>query len=235
MNKQSNTYTVLYIIVMVVIVGAALAITSLALKPKQQADEKADRMCQILASVHIEANGDNAISEFNRYITRQIVVNAAGDSIGSDAFAVDVAAQAKLPDSDRSLPVFVCRLSDGAVKYIIPAYGSGLWGPIWGYVAVDADGSTIYGAYYGHQGETPGLGAKIAEPQFSTPFEGKHLFKDGVFAPVSVVKIGMKPVANEDYVDAIAGATITSRGVGDMLANCLRPYKTFLENVSKHN
>lgn len=233
MNKQSNTYTIIYIIIMVVLVGSALAWTSLSLKPLQQANEKADRMCQILASVHLEADGTNAISEFDKYITGQLVVNAAGDTIGTDAFNVDVAAQAKLPEAERQLPVFVCRLDDGSEKYIIPVYGAGLWSPIWGYVSVDSDGSTIYGAYYSHQGETPGLGAKIAEPDFCNRFDGKRLFKDGLFAPVSVVKAGMKPQANEDYIDAIAGATITSRGVGDMLDNCMRPYKAFLESVSK--
>lgn len=235
MNKQSNTYTIIYIIVMVVLVGVALAGTSLALKPRQQANEKADRMCQILASVHIPADGTTAIGEFDKHIVDQLVVNAEGDTLSHDALAVDVATQTKLPESERQLPVFVCRLDDGAVKYIIPAYGSGLWGPIWGYVSVDADGSTVYGAYYGHQGETPGLGAEIATPRFCKPFIGKHLFKNGVFAPISVVKKGLKPAADEDYVDALAGATITSRGVGAMLDNCMRPYKKFLENVNKHN
>lgn len=218
---------------MVVLVGSALAWTSLSLKPLQQANEKADRMCQILASVHIPADGKSAISEFDKYITEQLVVNAKGDTIGTDAFNVDVAAQTKLPDAERQLPVFVCRLADGSQKYIIPVYGSGLWGPIWGYVSVDSDGSTIYGAYYSHQGETPGLGAKIAEPAFCDEFDGKQLFKDGVYAPISVVKAGMKPEAGEDYVDAIAGATITSRGVGEMLKVCMQPYKAFLESVSK--
>lgn len=218
---------------MVVLVGSALAWTSLSLKPLQQANEKADRMCQILASVHIKADGTNAIKEFEKYIPEQLVVNSQGDTIGTDAFNVDVAAQSKLPDAERQLPVFVARLDDGSVKYIIPVYGAGLWGPIWGYVSVDSDGSTIYGAYYSHQSETPGLGARIAEPAFCDKFDGKRLFKDGVFAPVSVVKIGMKPEADEDYVDAIAGATITSRGVGEMLKVCMLPYKAFLESVSK--
>lgn len=235
MNKQSNTYTIIYIIVMVVLVGVALAGTSLALKQRQLDNERADRMCQILASVHIEADGSNAIEKFDKHITEQLVVNAAGDTIGTEAFGVDVAAQAKRPEEERELPVFVCRLDDGSTKYILPAYGSGLWGPIWGYVSVDADGSTIYGAYYGHQGETPGLGAEIATDRFCGPFEGKQLFKDGKFAPISVVKKGMKPAGDEDYVDALAGATITSRGVSDMLDNCLRPYRNFLENVNKHN
>ncbi|MDE6286420.1 MAG: NADH:ubiquinone reductase (Na(+)-transporting) subunit C, partial [Muribaculaceae bacterium] len=143
-----------------------------------------------------------------------------------------VAEQSKLPEAERMLPVFVCRTPEGGgLKYIVPVYGAGLWGPIWGYVAVDADGSTVYGAYFAHQGETPGLGAEIEKPAFSNQFEGKQLFKNGRFLPVAVVKAGQKPMGDEDYVDGISGGTITSKGVGAMLANCLAPYKTFFSNL----
>ena len=121
---------------------------------------------------------------------------------------------------------------DGAKKYILPVYGAGLWGPIWGYVAFDADGSTIYGAYFAHQGETPGLGAEIEKPKFTDEFKGLNLFKDGQFMPIAVVKAGQKPQGGEDYVDGVSGGTITSKGVGAMLDNCLTPYKSYLESLS---
>ena len=131
------------------------------------------------------------------------------------------------------LPVYVCTLADGSRKYILPVYGAGLWGPIWGYVAVDSDGSTIYGAYFAHQGETPGLGAEIEKPAFSDHFEGRHLFKEGKFQPIEVVKKGMVPTDGADYVDGISGGTITSKGVGAMLDNCLTPYKKFLRSLAE--
>lgn len=100
----------------------------------------------------------------------------------------------KLKDSERKLPVYVCRLpEDGKLKYILPMYGAGLWGPIWGYIAMDSDGQTIYGAYFAHQGETPGLGAEIEKPAFSDQFDGKSLFDNGSFMSVAVLKKGLKP------------------------------------------
>lgn len=233
LNKQSNVYTIVYIIVLVVVVGAALALTSMALKDKQQANADADKMRQILASVRITPAPAAMQTDFERYITEQLVVDAAGNVIGDDAFDVNVELQSKMSDvAKRQLPVYVCTLDDGAKKYIIPVYGAGLWGPIWGYVSIDADGSTIYGAYFAHQGETPGLGAEIEKPAFSDQFHDKVLFKDGEFLPVAVVKAGQKPVGHEDYVDGISGGTITSKGVGAMLSNCLAPYKSFLSTLS---
>ena len=234
MNKQSNTYTIIYIIILVVVVGTALAATSLALRGRQQDNVNADKMSQILTAALITPDKKEVVAEFDKYITEQFVVNERGEVLdGVKAFDVDVAVQSKLAADRRELPVFVCTTADDAKKYIVPVYGAGLWGPIWGYVAFDADGSTIYGAYFAHQGETPGLGAEIEKPAFSSQFEGKQVFKDGRFRPIAVVKAGQPPLNGEDYVDGISGGTITSKGVGAMLDNCLTPYKKFLQGLGQ--
>lgn len=231
-DKQSNLYIVLYITVLVIIVGTALAFTSTALRPRQQENIEADKMKQILASLHITPQKDSIRAEFGRIITEQFAVDSRGSRIGgADAFAIDIAAQVKLPQNERQLPVYKAQLPGGTVKWVLPAYGAGLWGPIWGYVALDNDGSTIYGAYFSHQGETPGLGAEIAKPAFTGQFDGKRLFKNGVFRPVEVIKKGLKPTGDGDYVDGVSGGTITSKGVGEMLDNCLAPYEAFLETL----
>ena len=176
MNKQSNTYTILYIVALVVVVGAALSLTALSLKPLQTDNANADKMKQILASVHLVPEKSEIISDFNRYITESYVITPDGSRVDGNAFDVNVSAQSKLPMAERRLPVYQCTLSQGDVKYILPVYGAGLWGPIWGYVSINSDGSTIYGAYFAHQGETPGLGAEIEKPAFSDQFTGLHLF-----------------------------------------------------------
>ncbi|MCM1077220.1 MAG: NADH:ubiquinone reductase (Na(+)-transporting) subunit C [Bacteroides sp.] len=234
MNKQSNTYTIIYIIILVVVVGTALAATSLALRGRQQENINADKMSQILTAALITPDKKDVVAEFDKYITEQFTVNERGERLdGVDAFNVNVAEQCKVAADRRELPVFVCTTADGAKKYIVPVYGAGLWGPIWGYVAFDSDGSTIYGAYFAHQGETPGLGAEIEKPAFSDQFQGKQVFKDGRFRPIAVVKAGQQPLNGEDYVDGISGGTITSKGVGTMLDNCLTPYKRFLQSLSE--
>ena len=233
MNKQGNVYTIIYIIVLGVVVGTALAFTSISLRDRQQANADADKMRQILASVLVNPEPSEIIGTYRGIVKESFVVNDRGERVGDDAFGVNVAEQSKLPAGERLLPVYVCTLADGAVKYVLPVYGAGLWGPIWGYVSVDADGSTVYGAYFAHQGETPGLGAEIEKPAFSSQFQGKTLFKNDVFLPVAVVKAGQKPAGDEDYVDGISGGTITSKGVGAMIDNCLSPYAAFLSTLNK--
>ena len=135
MNKQSNTYTTIYIIVLVLLVGTALAATSLALRDKQQANADADKMRQILAAALITPDPSQVIDQYDKHV-KPIVVNANGQEIEGDAFRINVAEEVKKPADERQLPVFICTLDNGETKYILPAYGAGLWGPIWGYIAL---------------------------------------------------------------------------------------------------
>jgi Na+-transporting NADH:ubiquinone oxidoreductase subunit C len=219
--------------VLVVVVGAALAFTATSLKDRQQANADADKMKQILAAVHVVPEG-NVQADFEKYITDQYVVNEAGEKVEGKAFDVDVAVQSKETDTaKRLLPVYVCDMKEGGLKYILPVYGAGLWGPIWGYVALDSDGSTVYGAYFAHASETPGLGAEIEKPAFTDQFPGKQMFKGEQMLPVAVVKKGQVPTGDEDYVNGISGGTITSKGVSAMLSNCLQPYEAYLKTLRK--
>ena len=231
MNKQGNTYTIIYASVMVIVVAAVLAFTALTLKPVQQMNIEVDKKSQILSSVKIASTAKDAAQLYQKYITESFGVDAKGQKTEGDAFTIDIAVQSKLPDAERRLPVFVCTLDNGEKKYILPMYGAGLWGPIWGYVSVDADGNTIYGAYFSHQGETPGLGAEIATESFSGQYTGKHLFVNGEFKSVAVEKKGQTPANGAEYIDAISGGTITSKGVQSMMLNCVTPYQDFLKTL----
>ena len=233
MNKQSNVYTVIYASVMVAVVAAVLAFTAMSLKGKQQDNIKIDKMKQILASIGVEATTENAQEEYGKYIKEELVLNSEGKVVGKEAFGIKVAEQVKLPAEERKLPVFVAELENGSTKYIIPMYGAGLWGPIWGYISLDDNGSTIYGAYFAHQGETPGLGAEIDKPAFSNQFKGKKFFIGGEFKSITVEKVGQKPLNGADYVDAITGGTITSQGVSAMIDNSFAPYKTYLKSLNE--
>ncbi|MBQ7691775.1 MAG: NADH:ubiquinone reductase (Na(+)-transporting) subunit C [Muribaculaceae bacterium] len=236
MNKNSNIYQIVYASVMVLVVGVALAFIYMALKPKQDVNIANDKRSQILASLHIVAPSEGELpATYEKYVTRDLLVDREGnivDSTRNVAFEVDMKKNIKLAEADRQLPVLECTLDDGSKKYVIPVRGAGLWGPIWGFVAVDADGSTIYGANFSHEGETPGLGARITEDEFQQQFAGKQVFKEGAFKSVSVMKKGQVPSNGSDHVDAISGATITSRGVGAMMQTCIAPYEPFLKKLS---
>ena len=172
-------------------------------------------------------------------IKEAFLVNENGEKVEGDAFAADVVKAA----AEHQYPVFVANV-DGQPKYIMALHGAGLWGPLWGYISVDSDRNTVYGADFSHQGETPGLGAEIAKPAFSNEFKGKKLFMDGTFKSIAVVKPG-KSVAGQDYVDGISGGTITSqlRKIGSscdwdrerftMDEGCSRLYRKYLSNYTK--
>jgi len=163
-------------------------------------------------------------------IVNSYIVNAKGEVVEGNAFNVDLKKERAKADVDtRLLPVFECQI-DGTVKYILPLYGAGLWGPIWGYVSIGSDMNTIYGATFDHQGETPGLGAEISTDMFEKPFAGKKIFDlQGSFTSVVVAKSNETAPA-EHKVDAISGGTITSKGLEKMLFDDLSSYKAFLES-----
>ena len=131
-----------------------------------------------------------------------------------------------MPVEKRELPVFVAEV-DGSTKYILPIYGAGLWGPIWGYISLDDNKNTVYGTFFDHQGETPGLGAEITTPKFNNQFRNKQIFSGNTLVGIRVVKGGNATGVNE--VDAISGGTITSQGVQSMLKNYLTNYEPFLK------
>ncbi|MBD5262338.1 MAG: NADH:ubiquinone reductase (Na(+)-transporting) subunit C [Bacteroides sp.] len=233
-NKESNVYTVVYAAVLVVVVGFALALVYQALRPAQLENIANDTKKQILAAALIYPTGDESIgSLYDSHIKESYCVDSKGDIVeGTSAFDIDMASEVKKPVDERILPVFVCS-TDKGVKYIVPVAGAGLWGPIWGYIAMDADGSTIYGAYFGHQGETPGLGAEIERPAFSGQFEGKSIFgSNGDFQSVLVVKKGQEP-AGRAYVNAVSGGTITSQGVQKMLSSSLEAYTAYFKKLGQ--
>lgn len=235
MNKNSNIYQIVYAAVMVLLVGVALAFVYMALKPKQDVNIANDKRSQILSALHIVAPSEEQIpATYDKYVTRDLLIDREGNIIDSTenvAFEVEMSKNIKLSDDNRQYPVLECTMDDGSKKYVIPIYGAGLWGPIWGYVAVNADGRTIYGADFSHASETPGLGARITEESFQQQFVDKSMFVDNDFKSVSVMKKGQKPTNGSEYVDAISGATITSRGVSAMMENCLAAYEPFFKKL----
>lgn len=234
MNKQSNSYTLLYIIGLVIVVGAALAFVSTTLKPLQQKNADADKMKQILMSVNVSPENIDELTDIYNNRVKGIVVNANGEIVdGIVAFDINVANESKEPVEKRRLPVYIYSDTEVGTKYILPMSGNGLWGPIWGYLAMNSDGKTVYGAYFSHQGETPGLGAEIEKEFFRDEFKGKELFDNDKFTPITVVKKGQAPAGDLHMVDGISGGTITSKGVGAMLDNCLSPYSKYLESLKK--
>jgi Na+-transporting NADH:ubiquinone oxidoreductase subunit C len=194
---------------------------SSALKPIQQKNVELDKKKQVLAALNIFEK--DAEAAYNTYVKADQLLNADGTVAAENGgFAVENAAV-----SEAQLPLYVCEV-EGETKYVLPLYGAGLWGPIWGYVALNADKETIYGVYFSHAGETPGLGAEITNrDKFQVPFIGKKALNAAGDVVISVVKNGKVQNA-ECEVDGISGGTITSYGVNAMLKDGIGLYKAFL-------
>lgn len=224
MNRDSNVYTIIYASVMVVLVAVLLAFTSESLRDFQKKNEDNDKRQQILRSIKVSTSGEETETKYNELIKESFLVDNKGQKVKGDAFTTD----ASKMFAENTYPVFVANV-DGQTKYIMAMSGSGLWGPIWGYISVNDDKNTIFGADLSHQGETPGLGAEIATPAFSSQFPGKQIFKNNEFKSVAIVKPG-KTTQGQDYVDGISGGTITSVGVDHMIKNSLEGYVGFLND-----
>lgn len=236
MKRDSNVYIFIYSIVMVVVVAVLLALASTALKPAQLANVRMEKRLNILEAIRKGEEAENAPSKmeavnalYKRYIVREEVVNGQGRAVkGCSAFDIDLRGELECKASEKKLPVFVAELKDGSIKYIFPLAGQGLWGPIWGYIALNADLSTVYGVSFGNKAETPGLGAEIVSEHFRKQFEGKKIFQGSTFVALKVLKGGG---ASKDVhaVDGISGGTLTSNGVQRMLLDCLKDYVPYME------
>jgi Na+-transporting NADH:ubiquinone oxidoreductase subunit C len=242
MKNFSNTYIFVFSLIMVTLVAILLSFVSMQLKPRQQMNVEIERKQDILRSVGeakqvAEVSDKNSYieEEFGKYITDSYVVDYQGEKVDADAFQItlEMAEEVKIDPKERKYPVFVFS-DNGTTKYVVPVRGKGLWGPIWGYIAFEADMNTISGAVFDHQGETPGLGAEINTPGFQKPFTGKTIFdENGNFVSIEVVKGGTDP-SNPHGVDAISGGTITSKGLQAMLEDCLAGYVNYFKNASKN-
>ena len=231
LDTNSDVYAIIYSAVVVVIVAFLLAGVSSLLSPKQQDNIRLDKKKQILASLN-ERNLDDAAAKYDELIEADYIVNAQGAVVAQEG-----GFEVKNEDvNEENLPLYVAKVN-GATKYIIPMTGNGLWGGIWGYIALNDDCNTIYGVYFSHASETPGLGAEIASDKFQNRFtkdkDGNAIVKK-VYDEAGKVALAVekgKGVAGADYhIDAVSGATITCNGLQVMLETKLAPYYNYLQS-----
>lgn len=237
LNKNSNGFTFGFAIAMVVIVGTLLASVSMSLKPLQEANERVKKMMDIVGAIdpenEINPTRDTAEELYGKYVKETKIISGK-DMANGDPFAIDVRKEYKdktLAVADRNYPLYICE-KEGKKYYVIPMVGTGLWGPIWGYVALEEDLKTIYGAKYDHKGETPGLGAEIKTEAFQKLFRGEYITKNGEFSKMVIVKDGSGGGIN-GKVDGITGGTITSVGVEEMVNRTMEIYSDYFKQQNK--
>ncbi|MGS2725142.1 Na(+)-translocating NADH-quinone reductase subunit C [Psychroserpens sp. BH13MA-6] len=261
-RTDKNSYTIIFAIVMVFVVGALLAYLASSLKPTISENQRLEKQQNILYAMGINNNEETsavfvsteeAPELFTQNIKEQLVLESKDGQIinemtrqeymdannGQEPYLIDIKKQKSNAKNGnaRKLPLFVGE-KDGKTVYVAPIYGKGLWDAIWGYIAIDKD-MVVQGAYFDHKGETPGLGANIKQRYFMDDFYGEHLLtENGAFKGITVAKGNADP-KNEDKtdneVDAIAGATITGDGVTAMIKSDLKLYKPYFDNLKKQS
>ena len=217
LNTNNNAYIIAYSCAMVVIVAFLLAFVSSTLKARQDVNVALDKKKQILAALNIRDLSDSEAEAKYSEVVLDNDNNKQAFQLNSGDYKAG------------NYKVYECQVG-GEKKYVVPVYGMGLWGAIWGYVAVNADGNTVYGAYFNHDSETAGLGAEIKDSKaWQDKFIGKKIYSADGNPALKVVKSSeLKNPVSE--VDGITGATLTSNGVSDMLQDGFKKYKTLLSH-----
>ena len=246
MNTNNNVYTVIYTTVIVVLVAALLAFVSQSLKAKQDANEKAETISQMLTSAQygtkaeLDKLGNAAkLDKYAQEIDKAFVINLDGQVV-RELEGIDVYSPKQLKrenynikggpnkTGEPELPVFIFKNG----RTVVPIYGAGLWGPIWGYISFENGTATMTGAYFDHESETAGLGAKIKDdPSFQKEFVGEV----ADFGQPNVIEIvkGGAPKDTEgksvvdNKIDAITGATMTSQGLDAAIDTWLAAYAKY--------
>ncbi|TVZ56790.1 Na+-transporting NADH:ubiquinone oxidoreductase subunit C [Lutibacter sp. Hel_I_33_5] len=242
-KTDSNSYTILFAIGMVLVVGTLLAFFASSLKPTIDENKRIEKQQNILYAMGVNDNDESSAifvskqkvaEEFSKYIKKQIVIQGGKVSDDNKAYLIDVKKEQTLAKEgkQRRFPLFIGE-KEGQTFYIAPIRGKGLWDAIWGYVAMNKD-MVVQGAYFDHKGETAGLGANIKLRFFMDDFIGENLKKDGVFKGITISKSNNDPTnldKTDNEVDAIAGATITGDGVSAMIKSELRNYVPYFKTL----
>ena len=228
-DTNSNVYTIVYASVMVIIVAFMLAFVSSSLKPMQDANVENDTKGQILTSLNLDIDGMDVSSVFAEKV-QDMIWNGTELVPYEGKFNSTYGSLIK----EGELHVFVAS-TDAGTKYVIPVTGRGLWGGLWGYVALNEDKQTIYGTYFYHESETAGLGSRIAERAFQNLFSNKPLFENGNNSEIALSVVKSGSAQSEYEVNGITGATLTSNGVDAMIKNGLGAYITFISAGNAQN
>jgi Na+-transporting NADH:ubiquinone oxidoreductase subunit C len=244
-RTDKNSYTILFAIGMVIVVGSILALAASGFKDRIDENKRIEKQLNILYAMGVNENEGSDMSfvskdrvgeDFSKYIIKSLIIQ--GDNVTEDinAYLIDLKkehALVKNSDHQRRLPLLIGQ-KDGITYYIAPIRGKGLWDAIWGYIAMDKD-MVVLGVYFDHKGETPGLGANINQRFFMDDFIGEHLFDtSGNFKGINVSKGNADPLnknKTDNEVDAIAGSTITGNGVSTMIKKELKLYIPYFKTL----
>ena len=220
-NNESIGKTLTVVVALCLVCAIIVSFASVQLRPLQQANKTQDIQKNILAAAGITAV-ENISDTFNAKIEARVVDMQTGEFVETDPNSFDfekskfdqkisfalkaegIKDTAGIQRMTKESPVYISKKADGSTDAIIlPIQGYGLWGVMYGFLALESDGETVKDINFYKHNETPGLGGEIQNPQWTAKWGGKEL-------PIDVVKSGAK---NDHQIDGLSGATLTSNGV----------------------
>jgi Na+-transporting NADH:ubiquinone oxidoreductase subunit C len=232
--RQSNLYIILFAVGLTIVCGGLLALAAQGLKEDQDRNIAQERKQNILSTA-MDLNEDDNIDQIYSERVDAFVVDYDGNVVeGVEPEDVNLAAEYKKPPRQRLLPIYEFKSATDPNKVesvVLPLFGFGLWDIIWGFVALEDDLNTIRGIKFQHKGETPGLGARIAEEGDVAPrYKGKKIFDGNVLVSVKMMKGEGNDYSDDIHkVDGMSGATLTANGVNNMLKDYLLSYANYIK------
>lgn len=253
LNKNTTQYTILVALALCIVCSVVVSTAAVMLKPAQEANKAKDFKSNILSAGRLLQDGTSVEEAFARVDTRIVDLEtgkftdtidpetfdqrkASGDPAQSDDLTPEEDL-AKIGRMERYAEVYLATNEQGEEILILPVRGYGLWGTLYGFLALESDFNTIIGLTFYEHKETPGLGAEVDNPAWKAMWEGKELYDESGDVAISVIKgkVDSNTPNAEHKVDGLSGATLTSRGVHNLLRFWFgeNGYKPFIENLKQ--
>ncbi len=230
---QSNAYTLIFTSFTTIILGFLLSFVSTSLKETQEINEEIDIMKNILYSLEFsEEDGSWTGEEVKKLFDSSVIQKV----VSVDGEVIENLTPSEIPTDkmETQFPLYIKIVNNSIDGYAIPISGKGLWSTLYGYFALENDGSTVKGIRFYKHGETPGLGGEVIKDWFTNNFVGKRITDiNGRLVSIQSIKGQVDTSSPNAYhqVDGISGATMTTKGLNEFLMNDLKKYDSFFHKI----
>jgi len=229
------------------VASMVVSAAAVALRPTQEVNALKDKRVNILQVAGIYNPDEDVLETFKAFEPHVLELDTGEFAKQFDPAEFDDRAAADDPNYSLALAddpagiirrgnfvtVYLLRDDAGDVdKVIMPIHGYGLWSTLYGFIAVEENGNDIFGLQFYEHAETPGLGAEVDNPRWKAQWNGKELRDESGVLQINVAK-SVSPAGKEHHIDALAGATLTSNGVDNLVRFWMgeEGYAPFLENL----
>ena len=230
---RSNTYTLIFTSITTIVLGFLLSFVSESLKEDQRINVEIDIMKNILYSLDFSEKDDPwTVEEVKKIFDSSVIQKVV--SVDGEIIDNLVPSEIQSDKMETQFPLYIKIVNNSVDGYAIPIAGKGLWSTLYGYFALENDGSTVKGIRFYKHGETPGLGGEVEKDWFTNNFVGKKITdKNGLLVSIQSVKGQVDSSSPDLYhqVDGISGATMTTKGLNEFLMNDLKKYDSYFQKI----